>query len=85
MLRLANTRPHDTLKLETMAVLTDLLCEMDVPRALQFGHQTINLAKQIKWRRGLGLAIQTLSKAHNVAGNRDSAIYYGNISIELIR
>jgi class 3 adenylate cyclase/Tfp pilus assembly protein PilF len=73
----------DTLKLEQMAVLTNLLTKSDINLALKTGRETLSVSKKLGWKRGIGHALSVMSEIHQKLGNADSSYYYGNASIEI--
>jgi len=64
----------DTSKIKTLALLATAEATNDSAASLNYASQAMNLSKQIKWNKGMGLAYYGFAKAYYETTNYDGAL-----------
>lgn len=65
---------EDTSKVNTLNALSKQHVNMDVPSALRYSKQALQLAQTLRWRKGEANAIHAMGHAEFIQGNYDAAI-----------
>ena len=74
---------NDSDKAKLLSKICERYWSVNPPEGLQYGHQSLELAKKMNWKSEIADAYGVLGMNHSLLSNNDSAVIYLKQSIQL--